>query len=1072
MGLIHAALRRPITVLIAVLGIVLASLLAIHRMSVDIFPALNEPVIYVAQPYGGMSPAQMEGYLVYYYEYNFLYISGVQSVESKSIQSIGLLKLTFLPGTDMNQALAQTVAYVERARAYMPAGTVPPFVLRFDAGSVPVGDLILTSQSRDVGELDDLALHRVRPLFATLPGVSAPPPFGGSPRTIVLHVDPDRLHSYRMSADEVVKALLAGNVVMPAGSIRVGSLNRITPVNSVVRDFHELADLPIRTGAGPTVFLHDIGWVEDGNDVTVGYALVNGRRAVYLPVTKHADASTLDVIREVKDSLPKIRQTLPKDVSIDLAFDQSGFVTNSLMSLVREGLLGAFLTGLMVLLFLKDWRSAGIIVVTIPFALLGGIVGLWLAGQTINIMTLGGLALAVGILVDEATVAVENIHSQLQTEPSIQRSVLNATKATLGPRLLAMLSILVVFVPSFVMTGVTRGLFVPLSMAVGFAMISSFLLSSTLVPVLSVWMLRSHPQHAEGEGRFSFHRLRQKYGEGLSRGLGRSRLIVGVYAVVVGVILVLLVPQLGREIFPHVSAGQLQFRMRAPVGTRIEVTERIALRVLDTVRQTIGPDNVEITLGYVGTHPPSYPINSIYLWSSGSQEAVMQVGLKPGSKLRVRDVEEQLRKALAQQFPDISFSFEPGDIVSQVMDLGSPTPVEVAISGPSLGSDRQYAEHLERELRQIGSLRDLQFGQALDTPSVNVEIDRQRAGQLGVTASQVAKSLATATASSRFVARNFWQDPNTGIAYQVQVELPQSKVASAQDIAGIPLVEGGASDHPDIGDVAQVNYGSVTGEFDRHNMERMVTLTANISGEDLGRVSKEIDAAIARAGTPPLGVGVIVRGQIAPLRETLQSLALGLAAAVVVIFLLLAANFQSPRLALVVVSTVPAVIAGVTIALLVTRTTLNMQSFMGAIMAVGVAVANSILLVTFAEQHRRQGGTSAEAALFGAESRLRPILMTSIAMVAGMVPMALALGEGAEQTAPLGRAVIGGLVASTLATLLVLPAVFNVAQRKASTASASLDPDDPANVASVLNEQQAAYLKGEFAELPAEEMKR
>ncbi len=432
MGLIHAALRRPITVLIAVLGIVLASLLAIHRMSVDIFPALNEPVIYVAQPYGGMSPAQMEGYLVYYYEYNFLYISGVQSVESKSIQSIGLLKLTFLPGTDMNQALAQTVAYVERARAYMPAGTVPPFVLRFDAGSVPVGDLILTSQSRDVGELDDLALHRVRPLFATLPGVSAPPPFGGSPRTIVLHVDPDRLHSYRMSTDEVVKALLAGNVVMPAGSIRVGSLNRITPVNSVVRDFHELADLPIRTGAGPTVFLHDIGWVEDGNDVTVGYALVNGRRAVYLPVTKHADASTLDVIREVKDSLPKLRQTLPKDVSIDLAFDQSGFVTNSLMSLVREGLLGAFLTGLMVLLFLKDWRSAGIIVVTIPFALLGGIVGLWLAGQTINIMTLGGLALAVGILVDEATVAVENIHSQLQTEPSIQRSVLNATRRRLG----------------------------------------------------------------------------------------------------------------------------------------------------------------------------------------------------------------------------------------------------------------------------------------------------------------------------------------------------------------------------------------------------------------------------------------------------------------------------------------------------------------------------------------------------------------------------------------------------------------------------------------------------------------
>ncbi|HUZ04642.1 MAG TPA: efflux RND transporter permease subunit, partial [Acidobacteriaceae bacterium] len=688
MGLIHAALRRPITVLIVVLGVVLASLLAIHRMSMDIFPSLNEPVIYVAQPYGGMSPAQMEGYLVYYYEYNFLYISGIQSVESKSIQSIGLLKLTFLPGTDMNQALAQTVAYVERARAYMPAGTVPPFVLRFDAGSVPVGDLILTSHSRNVGELDDLALHRVRPLFATLPGVSAPPPFGGSPRTIVIHVDPERLHSYRMSTDEVVKSVLSGNIVMPAGSVRIGSMNRITPVNSVVTDIRQFADLPVRTGAGPTVFIRDIGWVEDSNDLTLGYALVNGRRAVYLPITKHADASTLDVIREVKESLPKIRAVLPPDVSIELAFDQSGFVTHSLESLIREGLLGAGLTGLMVLLFLKDWRSAGIIVVTIPFALLGAVVGLWLTGQTINIMTLGGLALAVGILVDEATVTIENIHSQLQTESSVARAVLNATKATLVPRLLAMFSILAVFVPSFLMTGVTRALFVPLSMAVGFAMIASFLLSSTLVPVLSVWFLRHHHNFAESHGRFSFSRFREKYAERMTGGLKKSGSVVLVYGVVVAAMLLLFVPQLGREIFPQVSAGQFQFRMRAPAGTRIEVTERLALRVLDVIRQTIGPENVAITLGYVGTHPPGYPINSIYLWTSGPQEAVMQVELKPGSTLRVREVEERLRKVLAQQFPDTSFSFEPGDIVSQVMDLGSPTPVEIAISGLHLSEDR------------------------------------------------------------------------------------------------------------------------------------------------------------------------------------------------------------------------------------------------------------------------------------------------------------------------------------------------------------------------------------------------
>ncbi|MEO6829831.1 MAG: efflux RND transporter permease subunit, partial [Acidobacteriaceae bacterium] len=946
------------------------------------------------------------------------------------------------PGTDMNQALAQTVAYVERARAYMPAGTVPPFVLRFDAGSVPVGDLILTSHSRNVGELDDLALNRVRPLFATLPGVSAPPPFGGSPRTIVIHVDPERLHSYRMSTDEVVKALLAGNVVLPSGSIRTGSLNRITPVNSTVTDIRQFANMPIRMGAGPTVFIRDIGTVEDSNDVTLGYALANGRRAVYLPVTKHADASTLDVIREVKENLPKIRAVLPPDVSIDLAFDQSGFVTHSLESLIREGLLGAGLTGLMVLLFLKDWRSAGIIVVTIPFALLGALVGLWATGQTINIMTLGGLALAVGILVDEATVAVENIHSQLQVEPSVPRAVLNATHETLVPRLLAMFSILAVFVPSFLMTGVTRALFVPLSMAVGFAMIASFLLSSTLVPVLSIWFLSHHHRFAEPDGRFSFRRFREYYVKRMTAGLRRSKTVVLVYAVVVAAVLVLLVPQLGREIFPQVSAGQLQFRMRAPAGTRIEVTERLAIRVIDVVRQTVGPENVAITLGYVGTHPPGYPINSIYLWTSGPQEAVMQVALKPGSKLRVREVEERLRKSLAQQFPNVSFSFEPGDIVSQVMDLGSPTPVEIAISGLHLSEDRAYAEHLKTELKRIPALRDLQFGQSLDTPSVNVNIDRERAGQMGVTVEQVARSLATATASSRFVARNFWQDPKSGITYQVQVELPQSQISSAQDIASIPLVQGGASDHPNVGDVAQVNYGNVAGEYDRHNMERMVTLTANIEGNDLGSVSRQIDAALKRAGAPPRGITVQVRGQIAPLRETLKSLAEGLGAAIVVIFLLLSANFQSPRLALVVVSTTPAVIAGVTIALLLTGTTLNMESFMGAIMAIGVSVANSILLVTFAEQHRREGKGSLEAAIYGAQSRLRPILMTSIAMIAGMVPMALALGEGAEQTAPLGRAVVGGLVASTLATLLVLPAVFTLAQSKASRASASLDPDD------------------------------
>src|SRR5881296_2610960 len=483
MWLIHAALRRPITVAVAVLSIALFSILAVTRMPKDIFPNLNLPVIYVAQPYGGMSPAQMEGYLVYYYEYHFLYITGIESVESKSIQNVGLLKLTFQPGTDMSQAMAQTVGYVDRSRAFMPPGTVAPFIMRFDAGSVPVGYLVFSSATRSVGEIQDAALNRVRPLFATLPGVSAPPPFGGAARTIVVSVDPDRLRAYRMAPDEVIQAINTGNTIVPAGNVRTGDLLRLVPIDSVVSNVKDLESLPIRSGSGPTVFLRDIGTIDDASDIITGYAEVNGRRTVYIPVTKRADASTLAVVNEVKASLAQFQSVVPQDIKIDYQFDQSSYVRNSLLSVVKEGLLGAVLTGVMVFLFLRDWRSSLIVVATIPFALLTAVVALWGAGQTINIMTLGGLALAVGILVDESTVVMENIHSHLG-QGSRTHGVLEASKEVQIPRLLAMLCVLAVFVPSFFMTGVSHSLFVPLSLAVGFAMAASYLLSSTLVPVL------------------------------------------------------------------------------------------------------------------------------------------------------------------------------------------------------------------------------------------------------------------------------------------------------------------------------------------------------------------------------------------------------------------------------------------------------------------------------------------------------------------------------------------------------------------------------------------------------------
>lgn len=1043
MWLIKAALRRPITVLVAVAALALTSVFAVSRMRADIFPDLDLPVIYVAQPYGGMSPAQMEGFITYYYEYHFLYINGIESVESKSIQNTSLLKLTFHAGSDMAEAMAQTIGYVNRARAFMPPGTVGAFVMRFDAGTVPVGYLVFKSETRSLGEIQDLALNRVRPQFATLPGLTSPPPFGGSQRTIVIRVDPDKLRAHGMSADEVIDAVTTGNVIMPSGSVNIGDETRISPINSVVGSINDLLDLPIRTGSGTQVSIRDVGSVSDSTDIPTAYALVDGRRAVYIPVTKRPDASTLSVVQEVRSNLARFQALVPDDIEVSYELDQSGNVAASLRSVVIEAGLGALLTGLMVLVFLRDWRSSAIVVITIPFALLTAVVALWGAGQTINIMTLGGLALAVGILVDEATVAIENIHTHLARGTPVARAVLDASGEVVTPRLLAMLAVVAVFVPSFFMTGVSRSLFVPLSLAVGCAMIASFLLSSALVPVLGVWMLgRGHAREADHSGTDWVDRLRSRLGDLLGRLAPMRLALVAVYLVASLGLVALVAPMLGREIFPPSGTSIFQLRFRAPAGTKFETTEQLGRAVLDEISAAAGPGNVAITLGYVGVQPSSYPINTIFLWTGGSHEGVLQVSLRPGANLRLEPFQESLRQRFEQKFPTATFSFEPGDIVSRIMNFGAQTPVEVAVMGPDFAATRAFATKVRDELAKVPSLRDLQYGQALDYPAIQVNVNRPMAGQLGVTVDDVGRSYAAATSSSRFVSPNYWADPRTGIAFQVQVQVPQPRMQTLEDLRVVPVRGDGAAT-PLLGDVARIDNATIVGEYDRVNGQRMVTLTASIAGEDAGRVRTRVQEAIARAGTPPRGATVTLRGQVGAMDETFRNITAGLAVAVVVIFLLLAANFQSLRLALVVVSTVPAVLAGVAVALLVTGTTLNVQSFMGAIMAIGVAVANAILLVTFAEQGRVSGASALAAGIEAARSRMRPVLMTSAAMMAGMVPMALAFGEGSEATAPLGRAVIGGLAFATVATLLVLPSVYALAQSRTTTGSASLDPDDP-----------------------------
>jgi multidrug efflux pump subunit AcrB len=1061
------ALRHPVTVMVAILAVVLGAALAVMRMPIDVFPDLNVPVIYVAQPYGGVDPQQMEGYLTNYYEYHFLYITGIDHVESRNIQSVALMKLFFHPGTNMAQAMAETVSYVNRSRSFMPPNTVPPFIMRFDAGSVPVGYLVLESSNPDrtIGQIQDEALFRVRPIFATLPGVSAPPPFGGNQRSIVLKADARKLQKYNLSPDEVVAAIAASTQITPSGNIDLDDKAPMVPVDTVVGgDIKALEEVPIRLGTDPTVYVGDIGSVVDTQDVPTGYGLVNGKRSVYILVTKRADASTLDVINEVKKNLPRMKSAmLFDDIDVSLKFDQSPYVTRALWGVATEGLLGAALTGLMVLLFLRDWRSVLVVVLNIPFALLGAVVALALTGQTVNLMTLGGLALAVGILVDEATVEVENIHTQFDHTPNIARAVRAGNAQTAVPRLLAMLCILAVFIPSFVMKGAAQALFVPLSLAVGFSMVASYLLSSTFVPVLSVWLLRHyHVDTSRRPGWFSMARFQDGYAWLLGGVLGVRWLLVLAYLAVPTLLVLWWLrdhPGLGVEIFPQVDSGQFQIRVRAPDGTRLDDTEALTRNVLEEIsRQAGGADNVNTSVALVGNASYNYPINAIYLWTSGPHEALVRVALKKESGIRIEDFKDRLREQLpkmkrgrAPAMKDVQFQFEAGDIVEEVMSFGSPTPIEVTINGRKMADNIAYAAKVREQLAQIPSLHNLQYAQSLAYPTVEVLIDRARAGLSGVTAQDIGRSLGPATLSSRFTTPLFWRDPKTGVGYQVQVEVPRSQMTSLREVEQLPIKTArGATLR--VEDVARVRRGTMPGEIDRYNMRRMVSLTANIVGEDLGKAAERVEQALQAAGEPPEGVHVEVRGQVVPMKEMFGALAGGkvfegltggLILAVVVILLLLTAYFQSLRLALVVVSTAPAVIAGVALALVLTHTTLNIQSFMGAIMAVGVAVANAILLATFAEENRIGGRDAREAAVEGARHRLRPILMTSCAMIAGMAPMALGLSEGGEQTAPLGRAVIGGLLVATFATLFVLPSVFAVVQGKSSTRSVSLDPDDP-----------------------------
>jgi multidrug efflux pump subunit AcrB len=1081
------ALRHPITTLMLVVALVGGGALALNRMRVDIFPPINQPQVFVFVNFGGLDPGQIEGLIVNQFELEFQYVDGVSKVESKSIQQVAVIQLSFYPGTDMAKAMSQVVAEANRALSAMPPNTLPPRIMQLDAGSVPVGYLVFKSKTRSLGEISDLAQNRIRALVqAQVPGTVASSPFGPNVRSIVVNVDPEKLQSYNLTPEDVVRAIEAGNTVSPAGNLYIRDEMPLVPNNAMIRQPKDFGSIPLKPGRD--VYVRDVGTIADATDVNYGYAMVDGRKSVYLPIVKKNTASTLTVVSDIQQAMPLFKGVLPDDVDITFAFDESPTVVTAVKNVATEGLIGATLTGLMILIFLRDWRSVLVVVFNIPMALLGSLCTLWLTGNTINIMTLGGLALAIGILVDEATVEIENIHVQMGLTPSLSRAVLRGNHITAVPRLLALLCILSVFIPAFLMAEPVRSLFVPLSLAVGFAMVSSYLLSSTVVPVLSVWLLKHNgegrprePSGATGAARlaaptflsrlrlrlpsFSFARVQAAHGAVVGWLVRWRWLVVPAYVGLCAAVLGVLGTRVGTELFPQVDSGEFVVRFRTPPGSNFEITRQVWTKALQVIQEEAGAENVAISMGFAGQQPPIFSVNNLILFMRGPDDGQMRVALREGSGVHLSAFRERLRKALPEKVKpwlaallqrqgltpesararaeQVIFGFEPGDMVSEVMSFGSPTPVEVVVASPNLADARAHALRIRAGMEKIPFLRDVHFQQELDYPTIPVEIDRERAGLSGVTAQQAADAVVVTTSSSRYIARNYWADPKTGIDYQVEVLVPAARMDSAGQLETVPL----RMVNPDLNlmlrDVAHVGKGTMPGEYDRSTMQRYLSITANVEGEDLGRASRQIEQAIAAAGQPPKGVRVEERGQVAPMRTMFTALGIGLVIAVALILVLLTAYFQSPRLALASVSSVPGVLCGVVAILLLTGTTLNIQSFMGAIMCIGVSVSNSVMMVTFIALEWQGGKAVPEAARAGAQERLRPILMTACAMTIGMVPMALALEQGSEMQAPLGRAVIGGLVASTFVTLFIVPSVFALLMGRRVAQSPSLHPDDP-----------------------------
>jgi CzcA family heavy metal efflux pump len=1044
-ALVRIALSRPYTFVVLALLLLIIGPLAALRTPTDIFPDIRIPVIGVVWQYTGLPPDQMSGRITTPFERALTTtVNDIEHIVANSYNGFGIIKIFFQPNVDIRTANAQVTAISQTLLKQMPPGATPPLILNYSASTVPIIQVALSGEGLTEQNLADIGINQLRTPLVTVPGAAIPYPFGGKQRQVQIDLDPNALQARGLSGQDVSNALAAQNLITPVGTQKIGEFEYTIQLNNSPLKMQELGDLPIKVVNGATVYVRDVASVRDGNPPQTNIVHVNGNRSVLMMVLKAGAISTLDIIAGIKQKVIDVKDTLPDALKIGFIGDQSLFVRGAIGGVANEGVIAALLTSVMILLFLGSWRSTVIIAVSIPLSVLGAIIMLSAIGETLNIMTLGGLALAVGILVDDATVTIENINYHLEQGKPVEQSILDGANQIVTPAFVSLLCICIVFVPMFFLTGVARFLFVPMAEAVMFAMIWSFILSRTLVPTMANYLLQPHVHHAEGEGppptrnplvRFQrgfearFERIRSGYRGLLAMALAhRPTFVIGFLSFVA--VSFLLVPFLGRNFFPAVDAGSILMHVRVQVGTRVEETANQLADVQKAIRKIIPPEEIDTVADNIGM--PISGINMTYNNTGviGPQDGDIQIKLKEDHRPTIEHV-QALREQLPRLFPGVSFAFLPADIVSQILNFGAPAPIDLQIRGADVNANFAYANKLLGRIRRIPGIADARIQQSPNNPTFNIDVDRTRAQYVGMTERDVTNALVVNLAGSSQIAPTYYLNPDNGVSYSIVMQTPQYQIDSLGALQTLPITSPGVAQAPILGGIADIKRSTSSAVVSQYDIQSLVQIFATPQGRDLGAVANDVRAAIAdTAKDVPKGSSVVLLGQVQTMNSAFSGLLFGLLAAVVLIYLLIVVNFQSWSDPFVIITALPAALAGIVWMLFSTQTTLSVPALTGAIMCMGVATANSVLVISFARERYEELGDPVAAALEAGFVRFRPVLMTALAMIIGMTPMALGLGEGGEQNAPLGRAVIGGLIFATTATLMFVPVVFSMVHKK------------------------------------------